>query len=92
MTTIYSSHWSQLNTPLRLIWRAVLGGTLGFVAGILAFALIAGGILSGSALPDISSAEPTPKDLALSILWAVGSGSSFEWIFERVRGATEGGS
>lgn len=70
------------------LWRAVLGATLGFVAGILIHSIISGWLLSaGAAVPDLASAEP--KDIGLSILWAFGSGMAFEGVFERVRSPFE---
>ena len=76
--------------------RAVLGTVLGLVAGILVYSMIAGGILSGTAFPEITpgftSEQPELKDIALSILWAIASGLSFEWVFDRLRSTTVGES
>lgn len=70
------------------LWRAVLGATLGFVAGVLIHSIISGGLLSaGAAVPDLASVEP--KDISLSILWAFGSGMAFDGILQRVRSPLE---
>lgn len=76
--------------------RAVLGTGLGLVAGILVYSMIAGGILSGTAFPEITpgstSEQPELKAIALSSLWAIASGFSFEWVFDRLRSTTVGES
>lgn len=71
--------------------RTFLAATLGLVAGILGYSLIAGGLVTnGSAVPKIESAEL--RDVGLSILWAIASGFCFESVFNRIRNATVGGS
>jgi len=82
------------------LWRAVLGSTLGLVAGILLYSMIAGGILSGSIFPDdgafleISSQVEKPMsklfNIARSIFWGIASGFSFEWVFDSLRNVTKG--
>ena len=68
------------------LWRAVLGAILGFVAGILIFAALAGGLISnGGAVPNLIAAQP--KDVYLSIIWAMVAGMGFESIFQRMRNA-----
>lgn len=75
------------------LWRAVLGTGLGLVAGILVYSMIAGGILSGTIFPAVTFFEQQEsKNLALSIFWAIASGYSLEWVFDRLRSAMEGGS
>ena len=76
------------------LWRAIIGSVLGLVAGVLVYSIIAGGIITGgAAVPtiecDISSKCKAIGSVALSVLWAVAAGFSFERIFERVRGLTE---
>jgi hypothetical protein len=78
----------------RQLSRTVIGSTLGFLAGVLAFSLITGGALKGSIMPELtcgSALKPLqPKDLGLSIIWAIGAGMGFEWILDRVRTTTTG--
>ena len=72
----------------RELWRAVLGAPLGFLAGILVFSALVGGVIaSGSAVPDLK--EPELSDAYLSIVWAVVAGMGFESVFQRVRRAVE---
>ena len=66
------------------LWRAILGAILGFVAGILIFSALAGGLINdGAAVPNL--VDPKLTDLYLSILWAVVAGMGFEDVFQRVR-------
>ena len=68
------------------LWRAVLGAILGFVAGILIFSALSGGLIErGAAVPNL--AKPQLKDVSLSILWAVIAGMGFESTLQRVRSA-----
>ena len=68
------------------LWRAVLGAVLGFVAGILIFSALSGGLIAnGGAVPNLSAAET--KDIFLSIVWAVVAGMGFENVFQRARSA-----
>ena len=70
------------------LWRALLGGILGFVAGVLIYAMIWGGLLPDQIVPKFLTHDL--KDIGLSILWAVGSGFSFERVFVRMRDTLEG--
>lgn len=72
------------------ILRAFSGAALGLVAGALTFGVIAGGLVDGSAIPEVNVACLTPRNVGLSLIWGVASGFSFERIFERVRTATDG--
>ena len=70
------------------LWRAVLGAPLGFLAGILVFSALAGGIIeSGAAVPNLR--QPSFSDAYLSIVWAVFAGMGFESVFQRLRRAVE---
>ena len=70
------------------LWRVVLGVPLGFVAGILTYAAIKGGLLApGSVVPDLENANS--ESIYLSIIWAVGAGLTFERVFQRVRNIAE---
>ena len=64
--------------------RAILGVPLGLLAGMLAFSLIAGGVINGSIVPKLQGAELLNN--TLSIVWAVGAGMCFERLFQQVRG------
>ena len=69
--------------------NAILGSALGLVAGVLAYAMISGGLLMpGGLVPKLVNGEP--HDLGLSIIWGVASGFSFEKIFDRMRSTTVG--
>ena len=70
------------------LWRAMLGGILGFVAGVLIYSVIWGGLLPDQIVPKFLARDL--KDIGLSILWAVGSGFSFERVFVRMRDTLEG--
>lgn len=73
------------------LWRAVLGATLAFVAGIVTYWMIAGKVLHfGGIVPKLDSS--LLNDVGLSILWSVGSGFCFERIFDRLISATVGGN
>ena len=65
-----------------------LGASLGLVAGILFYTMIAGEILAGAAFPDISKGHV--QYAARSIFWGIASGFSFEWVFDRIRSVTAG--
>ena len=71
------------------IWRTVSGATLGFVAGALTYGVIAGGLISGVAVPSIGATPLPVSDVGLSVVWGVAAGFSFERVFERVRTTTE---
>ncbi len=69
--------------------NAILGAALGLVAGVLAYAMISGELLtSGGLVPKLVNGEP--HDLGLSIIWGLASGFSFEKIFDRMRSTTVG--
>ena len=68
--------------------RAVLGATLGLVAGVLIYSLIVGGVVSdGYLIPNPVSSKLA--DVSLSILVAFASGFSFERLFDRIRQVME---
>jgi hypothetical protein len=71
------------------LWRAVLGAGLGFVAGILLYSMILGGILDGKVFPEITASSPKQIDIALSIFWGITSGFSLELVFDRLRSTSE---
>ena len=73
------------------LWRMVLGAPLGFLAGILVFSALAGGLItSGAVVPNLAMPElPELSDVYLSIVWAVVAGMGFESMFLRVRRAVE---
>ena len=61
------------------LWRSILGGALGFLAGVLAYATIAVGVVTdGLIVPDLNS--DNLEDIGKAILVAVASGSAFEKI------------
>jgi len=63
--------------------RSIIGTGLGFLAGIILYSLICGGILDGMLFPDIPSQGSKLNDIDIyrSIFWAITSGFSFECIF-----------
>ncbi len=66
------------------LWRSILGGALGFLAGVLAYATIAAGVVkTGIIVPDLTSEGL--EDIGKAILIAVASGSAFEKIIDRAR-------
>ena len=65
------------------LWRAIIGSVLGFVSGIIVYSLLDGGLISGDAVPDMTSGKI--KDISLMVFWAIGAGFSFEKIFDRFR-------
>jgi len=67
--------------------RAVLGGALGFVAGILTFAMIGGELLNGHIFPEIKSGSL--KSISLSIFLGIASGYAFEKVFDRLQGTVD---
>jgi len=79
------------NAGKQELWRIVLGVPLGFVAGILSYSGIKGGLLaSGPIVPQLGGSEASSVDsqvssVYLSIIWAVGSGLALERVFQRVR-------
>ena len=69
----------------QVLWRTALGAPLGFVAGILAFSSLAGGLFTGSTIPNLTN--PGTSEFYLSIAWAVVAGMGFQSMFQRVRTA-----
>lgn len=69
--------------------RAVLGATLGFVAGVVTYAMIGGGLITGPLMPDIE--RNVLVDLLLSVVVGIGAGFAFEQVFDRLKSATEHG-
>ena len=70
----------------QVLWRTVLGAPLGFVAGILAFSALAGGLFTGgSTVPNLTNPQTT--QFYLSITWAIAAGMGFQSMFQRVRTA-----
>ncbi len=67
--------------------RAVVGGLLGLVAGLISFAFIKSGLIAGRLFPFGDDTSPA-ANIFLPVIWAVGSGFWFEKIFERVRQTT----
>ena len=66
------------------LWRAILGATLGFIAGVLIHSAISGGLIkTGTAIPELGSLDP--KDVGLSIILPFVAGFWFEGIFDRIR-------
>lgn len=71
------------------LWRAFGGTGLGFVAGILAYWTIAGGLFTGgSAVPELGASSL--RDIGLSVLWAVAAGYCFENVLDRTLSMTPG--
>ncbi|MEE9239246.1 MAG: hypothetical protein V3U58_06745 [Thermodesulfobacteriota bacterium] len=69
--------------------NAILGASLGLVAGVLAYSMFKGGLFeSGIIVPDLKT--PEMADVYLSIIWGIASGFSFEKIFDRMRSTTVG--
>ncbi len=74
---------------IKELWRTIPGIGLGFLAGTLAYWMIAGGLFTtGSIVPDLSNA--TLKEIGLSTLWTVASGFYFEKVFDRMVSTTLG--
>lgn len=70
------------------LWRAILGATLGFIAGVLIHSAISGGLIkTGTAIPELGSLDP--KDVGLSIILPFVAGFWFEGIFDRIRRSLE---
>ena len=70
------------------LWRAVLGATLGFVAGILIFSAFAAGLIGDGTHVQKNLVCPPLGDMDnyLSIVLAVVAGMGFENVFQRIRG------
>ena len=87
LLSLYRSNRVEVgNTQGRAeLFRTVAGTTLGFVAGVLMYCIVSGGLVEkGLVIPDTESASL--KDLSLSFLLAFAAGYSFERIFDRVLG------
>ena len=72
------------------MWRGITGTVLGFLGGVLVFSLLSGGLVEGPAIPSFETVESGSKNLGLSILWAIASGYSFEWVFTKMKASTTG--
>lgn len=74
------------------LWRAVRGAAMGLFAGTVIYFIIRGGILpDGGVVPNLDYPnDEIQKHIALSVIWALGAGFSFERVFERLRSTTEG--
>lgn len=68
------------------VWRTMVGGMLGLVAGVLTYGLVAAGVMTSTLVPNPEATDST--NVALTILWAFGGGFYLERVFERVRAAT----
>ena len=72
------------NQGKRELWRAVTGSVLGFMSGVLVWALIAGGLFkTGVLVPNIESSEI--QDRALTVIWSIVAGFSFDRVFDQLR-------
>lgn len=93
LMSLYKSDYVDVgNTKGRkVLSRSVIGTSLGFLAGIILYSLIAGGILDGLAFPDIPTIKPELKilDIYRSIFWGIASGFCFESIFGYLESKTE---
>ena len=71
----------------RDFWRAVTGGCLGLVAGLLAYAFFNAGLIEGTLFPygTYSPEDQMAATVYLPVIWAIGSGFWFEKVFERVK-------
>ena len=67
--------------------RAIIGGLLGLVAGLISFAFIKSGLIAGRLFP-FDEHTLDVANVFLSVIWAVGAGFWFEKVFERVRQTT----
>ena len=67
------------------IRRGVIGTTLGAFAGVLVYAAIKGGLLSGSAF----TSQENSISNTLAVFWGIVSGVLFEQVFERIRSKIE---
>ena len=73
------------------LWRAILGSVLGFIAGMVLWALMSGDLLAGAVIfPTVIPEKIQFKDVALSVFWAIVAGFSFDRIFDYVRAQGEG--
>ena len=69
--------------------RAFMAGALGLVAGLIAYAFIKGGLISGKLFPYGENAhDSVAATLYLPVIWAIGAGFWFEKVYERVRQTT----
>ena len=63
--------------------RALLGSVLGFIAGVVMHSIISAGFISNTFIPNLASY--LPKDVGLSMVYALSSGFVFEKVFEKLR-------
>ena len=68
------------------LWLSILGTSLGLVAGILFYAMVAGELLSADIFPNFPIKNQCIEDVAKAIVGGIVSGFSFEFIFNRIRG------
>lgn len=72
------------------MWRAILGSSLGLVAGVLMYSMILGGILSGEAFPKINCEElASYVHIGRSVFWAIAAGYSLELVFDKLRSVVQ---
>ena len=73
------------------LWRAILGAVLGFIAGLILWAMLKSNLLpNGGLFPDFASnntkmQSDNLQQVALSVFWAVVAGFSFDRIFDQVK-------
>ena len=67
------------------LWLSILGTSLGLVAGILFYAMVAGELLSADIFPNFPIKNQCIEDVAKAIVGGIVSGFSFEMIFNRMR-------
>lgn len=72
----------------RELWRVILGAILGLVAGIVSLAFIKAGLVSGPLVPNFIDAKYCWENMALTIIWGIGSGFGYEIVFDKVRSVT----
>jgi len=70
----------------RELWRTFVGAVLGLSAGIILYSMIKANLIYGPILPTLKDFGPT--NVALSIVWAISAGFSFEKVFDRLKGNT----
>ena len=70
----------------REFMRAFVGGGLGLIAGLVAFAIVNAELVSSPLLP--YQGDNKAATLYLPVIWAIASGFMFEKVFERVKAIT----